>query len=131
MFSPTQSVGMEKQSVYLKFNLISFDFEIYKLNLRVCCKYTETLYFFTYMPFAHVHLSVCTAQVHKTVERNFPRTYRRELPSTKLILYSFTEFDGKGSVLEQNSSRKTTDVRGGCRACQDIVFTESNQLCRS
>jgi hypothetical protein len=90
-------------------------------NLRICCKYTATLYFMTYMPPAHVHLTVCTAQVHKTVERNFPRTYERELPSTKLILYSFTEFDGKGSVLEQNSSRKTTDVRRGCRTCQNIV----------
>jgi hypothetical protein len=104
---------------------------IYIYNLRTCCKYTATLYFFTYMPSAHVHRTVYTAQVHKTVERNFPRTNRRELRSTKLILYSFTEFDGKGSVLEQNSSRKTTDVRGGCRTCQDIVCTGSNQLCRS
>ena len=74
--------------------------------LRTCCKYRATLYVFTYMPSAHAHRTVCTAQVHKTVERNFPRTYRRELPSTKLILYSFTEFEGKGIVLEQNSQRR-------------------------
>ena len=58
------------------------------------------------MPSAPVRRTVCSAQVHKTVELNFPRTYRRELPSTKLILYSFTEVDGKGSVLEQNSQRR-------------------------
>lgn len=76
------------------------DFEIYTYNVRICCKYTVSLYFFIYMPPARAHLTVCRAQLHKTVERSFQRTYRRERPSTKLSLYAFTEFDGKGSVLQ-------------------------------